>query len=129
MEQDPEQTGKDDDKASVGGASGLDFNFQDEDETETVSGTSQPAQDEISSLKLLSAFMNTNHNFYQMTHQENNDEVLYLFRAWKGTGRSRLVIKKNNDMKMKFGSKIMLRKLGKTKVDSEPPAKTASSAK
>ena len=65
----------------------------------------------------------------KMTHQENNDEVLYLFRAWKGRGRSRLVIKKNNDMKMKLGSKIMLSKSGKTKVDSEPPAKTASSAK
>ena len=64
-----------------------------------------------------------------MTHQENNDEVLYLFRMWKGTRRLRLVIEKNNELKMKLGSKIVLRKSGKTKVDSEPPAKTARSAK
>ena len=37
VEQDPDQAGKDDDKASVGCASSLDF-FLDEDETEMVTG-------------------------------------------------------------------------------------------
>ena len=43
MEQDPNQAGRDDDKASQEGASSLDFIFLDEDETETVVGTSEPA--------------------------------------------------------------------------------------
>ena len=46
MEQNPDQTGNDDDKASVGGASSLDFNFLDEDEMETVTETNEPAEDE-----------------------------------------------------------------------------------
>ena len=48
MEQDPDQEGNDDDKASVGGASCLNFSFVDEDETETVAGTTEPAEDETS---------------------------------------------------------------------------------
>ena len=47
MEEDPDQAGRDDDKASVGGASSLDFNFLDDDEvgTETLTGTTEPAED------------------------------------------------------------------------------------
>ena len=52
MEQDPEQVGKDDDKASVDGASSLDFNFLDEAETESVAGTTGSAEDETSTLEL-----------------------------------------------------------------------------
>ena len=64
----------------------------------------------------------------RMTHRESNDELVYLTRARKGTMRSTVVIEKINDMKMKLGSEFMLRKSGKAKVDSEPPAITANSA-
>ena len=40
-----------------------------------------------------------------------------------------MVIDKINDMKMKLGSKLTLRKTGKAKVNSEPLTKTANSAK
>ena len=48
--------------------------------------------------------------------QEGSNEVLYLSRNRKDTIRSKRVIDKINDMKMKLGSKVTLRK---TKVDSE----------
>ena len=40
-----------------------------------------------------------------------------------------MVIDKINDMKMKLGNKVMLRKTEKSKVDSEPPTKRVNSAK
>ena len=43
--------------------------------------------------------------------------------------RSKTVIDRINEMKMKLGSKVTLRKTGKTKVDSEISMKTVSSAK
>ena len=43
--------------------------------------------------------------------------------------RSKMVIDKINDMKMKLGSKMTLRKAGKTKVDSEISIKAVNSAK
>ena len=43
--------------------------------------------------------------------------------------RSKMVIDKINDMKMKLGSKVTLRKAGKTKVGSEISIKTVNSAK
>ena len=49
--------------------------------------------------------------------QECINEVVYLSRTRKGTMRSKMVIVKINDMKMKLGSKVTLRKAGKTKVD------------
>ena len=42
--------------------------------------------------------------------------------------QSKLVIETINDVKMNLGSTIMLRKSGKSKLDSEPPAITANSA-
>ena len=63
------------------------------------------------------------------TQQESNEEIIYLSRTRKGTMRSKMVIDKINDMKMKLGSKVTLRKTGKTKVDSEPPTIAVSSAK
>ena len=39
-----------------------------------------------------------------------------------------MVIDKINDMKMKLGSKIFLRKMGKAKVDSETSIKAVNSA-
>ena len=43
--------------------------------------------------------------------------------------RSKMVIDKINDKKMKLGSKVTLRKTGKTKLDSEISAKAINSAK
>ena len=63
------------------------------------------------------------------TRQESNEEVVYLSRTRKGTMRSKIVIGKINDMKMKFGSKVTLGKTGKTKMDSQISAKAVNSAK
>ena len=65
----------------------------------------------------------------KMTPQEDKGEVVYLSRTRKGTMRSKLVIDKVNEMKMKPGSKMTLRKAGKTKVDSEISIKAVNSAK
>ena len=65
----------------------------------------------------------------KMTPQENKGEVVYLSRTRKGTMRSKLMIGKINEMKMKLGSKVTLRKAGKTKVDSEISIKAVNSAK
>ena len=60
MEQNLDQAGKDDDKASTGGVSSLDFHFLDYYEIgrETLKGSTEPAEDEASTLELPSAFMN-----------------------------------------------------------------------
>ena len=63
----------------------------------------------------------------KMTHQESNEEMLYLSRTKKGTMRSKIVIDKINDMKMKLDSKKTFRKTGKAKVDSVYPTKSTSS--
>ena len=65
----------------------------------------------------------------KMTPQEDKGEVVYLSRTRKGTMRSTLVIDKINEMKMKLGSKVTLRKAGKTKVDSKISIKAVNSAK
>ena len=65
----------------------------------------------------------------KMTPQEDKGEVLYLSRIRKGTMRSKLVIDKINARKMKLGSKVTLRKAGKTKVNSEISIKAVNSAK
>ena len=64
MEQEPDQARRDDDKASVGGASSLELNFLDDDEegADTLAGTIEPAEDETSTLEPPSAFMNAAHN-------------------------------------------------------------------
>ena len=65
----------------------------------------------------------------KMTPQEDKGEVVYLSRTRKGTMRSKLVIDKINGMKMKLGSKVIPRRAGKTKVDSEISIKAVNSAK
>ena len=65
----------------------------------------------------------------KMTHQESNEEVVYLSRTQKETMRSYMMIVKISDMKMKLGSKVKLRKTANEKADSEPRTKTAISAK
>ena len=51
----------------------------------------------------------------KMTPQEDKEEVVYLSRTQKGTMRSKMVIDRIKEMKMKLGSKVTLRKAGKTK--------------
>ena len=65
----------------------------------------------------------------KMTPQEDKGEVVYLSRTRKGTKRSKLLINKINEMKMKLGSTVVLRKAEKTKVDSEISIKVVNSAK
>ena len=64
MEQEPDQAGWDDETTSVGGASSLEFNFLDDDEvgTKTLAGTTEPAEDEFSTLEPPSVFMSIAHN-------------------------------------------------------------------
>ena len=63
------------------------------------------------------------------TPQEGKEKVVYLSRTRKRTMRSKMVTDKTNDMKMKLGSKVKLRKAGKTKMDSEISTKAVNSAK
>ena len=65
----------------------------------------------------------------KMTPQDDEGEVVYLSRTRRGTMRSKMVIDKINAMKMKLGSRVMPRRIGKTKVDSEISMKAGNSAK
>ena len=65
----------------------------------------------------------------KMTPQDNEGEVVYLSRTRRGTMRSKMVIDKINAMRMKLGSRVMPRRIGKTKVDSEISMKAGNSAK
>ena len=65
----------------------------------------------------------------KMTPQEDKGEVVYLSRTRKGTMRSKLVINKINEMKMKLGSKVIPRNAGKIKVNSEISIKAVNSTK
>ena len=65
----------------------------------------------------------------KMTPQDDKGEVVYLSRTRKGTMRSKLVIDKINEMKMKLGSRVMPRRVGKAKVVSEITRKAVNSAK
>ena len=65
----------------------------------------------------------------KMTQQEDKEEVVYLSRTRKGTMQSKMVIGRIKEMKMKLGSRVTLRKAGKTKVDSEFSIKAVNSAK
>ena len=65
----------------------------------------------------------------KMIPQDDKGEVVYLSRTRRGTMRSKLVIDNINEMKMKLGSKVIPRRVGKTKVDSEISMKAVNSAK
>ena len=65
----------------------------------------------------------------KMTPQEDKGEVVYLSKTRKGIMRSKLVIEKIHELKMKLGSKVTLRKAVKTKVDSEISMKAVNSVK
>ena len=84
----------------------------------------------LSELLILSATDESEANSpINMTPQEDKGEVVYLSRTGKGTMRSKVVIDRINEMKMKLGSKMPLRKSGKTKVDSEISTNAVNSAK
>ena len=63
----------------------------------------------------------------KMTPQEDKGEVVYLSRTRKGTMRSKLVIDKINEMKMKLGSKVIPRRARKSKMNSEISIKAVNS--
>ena len=65
----------------------------------------------------------------KMTRQEDKGEVVYLSRTRMGTMRSKTVIVRINEMQMKLGSKVTLRKTAQTKVHSETSMKAVNSAK
>ena len=84
----------------------------------------------LSELLIDSATDESEANFpIKMTPQDDKGEVVYLSRTRRGTMRSKLVIDKINAMKMKLGSRVMPRRVGKTKVDSEISMKSINSAK
>ena len=60
----------------------------------------------------------------KMTPQDDKGEVVYLSRTRRGRMRSKLVIDK-----IKLGSRVMPRRVGKTKLDSEISTKAGNSAK
>ena len=65
----------------------------------------------------------------KMTRHKSNEALVCLSRTRKESMRSKRVVDEINDMKMKLGGKVILRKTGKTKVDSEPTTKIVNSAK
>ena len=65
----------------------------------------------------------------KMRPQDDKGEVVYMSRTRKGTMRSKLVIDKIKEMQMKLGSRVMPRRVGRTKVDSEISVKAVNSAK
>ena len=79
MEQD--QVGRDDDRASVGGASSLDFNFlvDHEEGTETLAGATEPEEDETSTLEPPSAFMDITHNLPAISSPGKTKTIIKTF--------------------------------------------------
>ena len=71
MQQDPDQTEKEDDKYSTGGMSSLDFNFLSDFEngTDTLEATTEPADEGISTM---SAFMELNRNLPESSSPSNS---------------------------------------------------------
>ena len=77
MQQDPDQAEKEDDKASTGRISSLDFNFLSDFEngTDTLEATTEPADEEISTLEPSSAFMETNRNLPESSSPSNSKNI------------------------------------------------------
>ena len=74
MQQDPDQAEKEDDKASRGVMFSLDFNILSDFEngTDTLQGTTEPAEEGTSKLKLSSAFMEMNGNLLESSSLSNS---------------------------------------------------------
>ena len=77
MQQDQDQAEKEDDKASTGGMSSLDFNFISDfqNDTETVGGTTEPAEEGTSTLQPSSSFMELNQNLLESSSPSNFKNV------------------------------------------------------
>ena len=95
MQQDPDQAEKEEDKASTGGMSSLDFNFLSnfENGTDTLEATTEPADEGTSTLEPPSAFIGTNRNLPESSSPSNskNTEQKFLMesprRRIEGTAR------------------------------------------
>ena len=74
MQQDPDQAEKEDGKASTGEMSSLDSNFLSdfENSTETLGGTTEPAEEGTSTLEHPSAFMEKNRNLRKSSSPSNS---------------------------------------------------------
>ena len=74
MQQDPDQAEKEDDKASTGGISSLDFNFLSDFENgmDTLEATTEPANEGTSTLEPPSAFMGANWNLPESSSPSNS---------------------------------------------------------
>ena len=77
MQQDPEQAEKEDDKASTGGISSLDFNFLSDFENgaDALEATTEPADEGTSTLEPPSAFMGTNRNLPERGYPSNSKNI------------------------------------------------------
>ena len=74
MQQDPDQSEKEDDMASTGGMPGLDFNFLSDFEngTDTLEGTTEPADEGTFTLEPPSAFIEMNWNLLESSSPSNS---------------------------------------------------------
>ena len=74
MQQDPDQAEKEDDKASTGGLSRLDFNFHSDFKSgaDVFEATAEPADEGTSTLEPPSAFMETNRNLPESGSPSNS---------------------------------------------------------
>ena len=74
MQQDSDQAEKEEDKASTGRISSLDFNFLSDFEngTDTLEATTDPADEETSTLESPTAFMGTNRNLPESSFPSNS---------------------------------------------------------
>ena len=74
MQQDPDQAVKEDNKTSTGRLSSLDFNFLDDFEngTDTLEGTTEPAEEGNSTLEPPSAFTRLNRNLLESSSPSNS---------------------------------------------------------
>ena len=77
MQQDPDQAEKEDDKASTGGMSSLDFIFFSdfENDTDTLEATTEPADQGTSTLETPSAFMETNRNLPESSSPSSSNNM------------------------------------------------------
>ena len=74
MQQDPDQADREDDKASTGGMSSLDFNLLSDFEngTDMLETTTEPADEGTSTLEPPSAFMESNRNLQESSSLSNS---------------------------------------------------------
>ena len=73
MQQDPDRAETEDDKASTGGMSSLDFNFLKEFLSDnTLEATTEPADEGTSTLETPSAFMERNRNLPESSSPSNS---------------------------------------------------------